>query len=84
VAIKVIVYHDFYGCDTGCCGHTVEVTEGDDPVKGRHFLFAHPYSADEEAELKQWARERVEEVYGAEHAADLDWANCQIYNGDDC
>lgn len=26
--IKVHVYHTYYGCECGCCGHTVELGDG--------------------------------------------------------
>lgn len=67
---KVVVYHDYYGCDTGCCGHTIEM--GD---KSK-FLFDHPYCKD----FREWAEEIVASTFGAEHVADLDWENCVIFD----
>lgn len=66
--MKVIVYHDYFGCDTGCCGHTVEM--GDQSK----FDFCHPYSEDH----LEFAKRLVEDTFGAEHVADLDWENCII------
>lgn len=65
---KVVVYHERYGCDTGCCGHTV--------VMGNesHFEFNHPYRTD----FRQFAEAMVRKHFGAEHVADLDWKNCVI------
>jgi len=67
---KVIVYHRGYGCDTGCCGHEIE-------MGGRtEFVFDHP---DMQAESKKAFAERiVREQLGPEHVADLDWDNCTI------
>lgn len=65
----VIVYHSSYGCETGCCGHRIEM--GDDSK----FSFGH--CSDDEDPL-QFAKSLVTETYGAEHVADLDWANCEI------
>lgn len=76
----VVVWHSFYGCDTGCCGHriymgddAVQVAE-DDQYKGE-FVFDHPYGVEKELE---WAKELVTETYGAEHVADLDWEHCVV------
>lgn len=77
--MRVIVYHDRYGCETGCCGHTVEV-EG----AGSRFEFTHPYEAysltgdDRDQELRRFAEELVRETFGEEHVADLDWDNCYV------
>lgn len=70
--MKIVVYHTFYGCDTGCCGHVVE-TDDDNDME-RRFLFSHPYGDDH---LK-FAQELVHDEYGAEHVADLDWEECVI------
>lgn len=91
---KVIVYHRGYGCDTGCCGHVVEVfddevvaREGFDPYwsggpywSGRreHFSFTHPDDDLDEAGKIAWAREFVRATLGEEHVADLDWDHCIV------
>ena len=67
--MKVIVYHDLYGCDTGCCGHTVKLEDGREK-----FDFSHPYRDDP----REFAERLVREMFGAEHVADLDWDNCVI------
>lgn len=69
--MKIVVYHTYYGCDTGCCGHTVET---DDDTIHDEFRFIHPYTADHVA----FAKELITDVMGAEHVADLDWDNCYI------
>lgn len=75
VMIKIIVYHGGYGCDTGCCGHYVEVkTDGKSGSSG--FVFDHP---DMEVESKRQFAERViSDQLGAEHIKDLDWDNCTV------
>ena len=87
--MKVIVYHGLYGCDTGCCGHYVElcsdhdeITEwgADNPIKSA-FDFGHPWK---DEDLKEYARNLVTEKFGEEHCADLDWDNCQIVTEDCC
>lgn len=69
---KVIVYHAGHGCETGCCGHWVELN-GDE-----YFNFSHPYGRDPRA----YAEDLVRRQFGAEHVADLDWDSCIIV--DDC
>ena len=39
--ITFIVTHDYYGCDTGCCGHSIEYFI-DGVYGGREFNFIHP------------------------------------------
>lgn len=70
---RVVVYHRFYGCDTGCCGHVVEV----DGVQVGDFDFSHPQDASPE-QFRKYARDLVTEQFGAEHVEDLDWTHCRI------
>jgi hypothetical protein len=86
---RVVVFHGVYGCETGCCGHYVEV-DGD--VIGR-MDFGHPnsrlvqawqdgkfvtrYELPDEAK-RDYARDLITELLGAEHVADIDWDNCLI------
>jgi len=73
--LKIIVYHSFYGCDSGCCGHAMDVEFDDGTVhEGRYFQFGHPYGDDPRA----FAEELVREEFGDEHVNDLDWENCWI------
>jgi hypothetical protein len=66
---KVIVCHQSYGCDTGCCGHVVEV----DGEQVGDFSFGHPYSNDNH---RAFAEELVRAA-GCD-PADLDWENCVV------
>ena len=53
-AAYVRVYHSGYGCDTGCCGHIVQVcTEDGTELLQEDFAFSHPYGVDHE----EFARE---------------------------
>jgi hypothetical protein len=67
--MKVIVYHSFYGCETGCCGHVIELEDG-----RSKFEFCHPYGDS----TKEFAEELVRDAFGEEHVKDLDWDNCII------
>ena len=71
--MRVIVYHSGYGCDTGCCGHTVEM-EKDDGTTSSKFTFSHPFSED----FREFAINLVREEFGEEHVADLDWDSCLV------
>ena len=71
---RIVVSHQSYGCDTGRCGHVIEVD--DEQVGGFHF--SHPYGDD----VRQWAEELIASELGAEHVADLDRDNCVVV--DDC
>lgn len=69
---KVIVYHSTYGCETGCCGHVVEFSDGS---KGK-FKFTHPYGTNP----REFAEQLVRNTFGEEHVKDLDWGNCEVVN----
>ena len=73
--MKLIVYHSYYGCETGCCGHGIEM--GD---KFR-FTFYHP---EDKTDLLKWAQDQVREHYGEEHVKDLDWENCAVVDWPSC
>lgn len=75
MAKKVIVYHGGYGCETGCCGHWVEL-QHEDGTSQERFEFGHPENTIEEA------RALVRSLFGEEHVKDLDWENCRII--EDC
>lgn len=68
---KVIVYHSSYGCDTGCCGHLIEVNEDDDVFRSSEFCFTHPYGED----YREWAEDLIRRELGDDHVKDLDWDN---------
>lgn len=67
--MKILVLHRYYGCDTGCCGHVVEV----DGKEGK-FQFDHPYGDD----FKTFIKEFVTEQLGKKHVKDIDWENCEV------
>ena len=75
----ITVYHSYYGCDTGCCGHRIELFK-DGESQGEHFVFDHPLSSDEKdtEKMREWAKKLLIEEFGEEHCADLDWENSNI------
>lgn len=64
---RVVVLHQYYDCNTGCCGHIIEVNG-----EAGEFTFSHPYGED----FREWAEDLVREEYGEDHVKDLDWENC--------
>lgn len=41
MATQIKVSHDWYGCETGCCGHRVTRTD-DDGNEDEKWFFEHP------------------------------------------
>jgi hypothetical protein len=77
--MKVKVYHAGYGCDTGCCGHVIEV-DGDG-VSHQRFEFTHPYDENTAEEKKAWARELAEETIKQnwpECLPKIDWSTLEV------
>ena len=54
---KSYVVHDYYGCDTGCCGHSVIGLDEQGHEIFREFEFAHPWSSDTPEGRSSWARD---------------------------
>jgi hypothetical protein len=71
--MKVVVYHRSYGCDTGCCGHAIEVDGEESPGS---FEFEHPWTGHES--YRDWAERFVADQLGEEHVKDLDWEHCLV------
>jgi hypothetical protein len=69
----IIVVHGAYGCDTGCCGHFVEV----DGEQVGGFDFSHPDGIED---TPRFIRDLVTECCGAEHVKDIDWEHCIVVN----
>lgn len=72
--MKAVIYHDYYGCDTGCCGHVIELEE-DEQNMPRRFSFDHPFY---DEEFRKWAEQHLREEFGPDHTYNLDWENCLI------
>ena len=67
------VYHAGYGCDTGCCGHRVEV-DGKDVGD---FEFMHPYGKDK----REWAVAFARGIIAKERPGCLetiDWSTVDV------
>ena len=74
---KIYVVHDFYGCDTGCCGHQVTVinTRGE---KLSFFHFDHPYYESDKSFIKRM----IKDTFNSQHLEldfDLiDYESCEL------
>lgn len=74
---KITVVHDLYGCESGCCGHRVQVS-GDDALaakmRGRGWFFEHPYSRTHE----EFIRDLVIQTFGVDALPLIDYDNCRV------
>jgi len=80
---RVVVYHGSFGCETGCCGHYVELQDDAGKFIKETFAFGHPYwmkNDPTEEEQIAYAKELIIQYFGEEHVADLDWENSFIYD----
>lgn len=83
-AMKILLFHQSHGCETGCCGHVVAwfpeelVASGDfdyDSGEDPEFLFAHPRQGES---LFEFAKRLVRDQFGEEHVKDLDFENSYV------
>lgn len=84
--IQVRVFHARYGCDTGCCGHIVELTMPDGEYR-EVFDFVHPYLERDEASRKAWARKHAEAIIRhkwPECVESIDWESMGIEVENNC
>lgn len=73
--MRVTVYHDYYGCETGCCGHVVKLGDG-----RRHFDFGHIFG-DDDQQKRAAARVFVEDIIRKqwpECLPSIDWDSLSI------
>lgn len=72
---KVIVYHEAYGCETGCCGHALYVDDE---------RLAFEFGGHGTLTPREYAERFVREELGSKHVADLDWENCIVVSDSNC
>lgn len=72
--MKIRVLHAYYGCESGCCGHMLEV---DDETVGGSWTFFH---APDEAgpEREQWIRDYVLKHLPKECHDSIDWSTIEV------
>jgi hypothetical protein len=74
---RIVVFHGYYGCDTGCCGHVIEM----DGVE--EFKFEHPWidglqGVEREQAARQFIIDLVNKECGPGHADDIDFSACLL------
>ena len=67
---RIRVLHAFRGCDTGCCGHVIEV----DGKQVGDLDLSHPYGAS----FREYAEDLIRKELGDDHVRDLDWETCEV------
>lgn len=68
---RVTINHDFYGCDTGCCGHYIRGYNERGDIVCSDFTFHHP-DADTVADIYEFTARQVREVFGHHIPVDLE------------
>jgi len=72
--VKIRVYHAYYGCDCGCCGHRIEFYPDSDDGCYQGWVFDH--APPDPGEQKPWARKLAEDFIWDNHPSYLpaiDW-----------
>lgn len=59
--VRCAVKHDYYGCNTGCCGHSVYGYDEEGRTVFRRFEFTHPSFLGAEPETRKWAEDLARE-----------------------
>lgn len=70
---KVVVKHDSYGCDSGCCGHRIIACGENGEMVEEDFDFTHPY--DESPKI--FALSLADRHYPG---VELGWEECEIFD----
>ena len=81
VITSIRVYHAYYGCDTGCCGHIVRLNDDD---RLERFEFDHGYG---KATPRDFARRLAHDVIARYHPdclASIDWDTIELNYDDVC
>lgn len=68
--MRIVVLHRGYGCESGCCGHSIEI-DGREEL----FDFCHPGSSESSIEF---AKDFIASELGHEHVKDLDCGNSYV------
>lgn len=77
----ITVFHEGYGCDTGCCGHRLKLTYTTVGHARESYEFGHMRAGDDP---RRFAEGLIRKHFGDQHVADLDWDNSQVTSYDEC
>jgi hypothetical protein len=75
--LRYVVMHRPYGCETGCCGHSILLPDGEEIEDS--FRFEHPYDATTDEERKAWAEQFLRAELGEKHVKDLLWEESEVF-----
>lgn len=75
--LKVRVYHSTYGCETGCCGHVLEIKDGKTSFQVGGFDFMHSYQGLSREEAIELAKEEIKKHF-PECLDSIDWDSFEI------
>lgn len=70
----VRVVHDYYGCDTGCCGHSLIGYDCHGKEVYEKFEFDHPNGED----YDEFARRFVSSILGEHHGVTILFGQCEV------
>lgn len=75
----VVVRHDLYGCDSGCCGHRIVAYDEGGRQVGSVFSFSHPSSdvllGGHVDDPETWARDEAAAFFPH---VDVYWGGCEV------
>lgn len=75
VVAKAYVHHDFYGCDTGCCGHRVVGEDNNGTIRFSEFDFTHPH--DDPPDIEAFVKDLVSNHLDLDNIT-IDWGRCEV------
>ena len=78
--MKVIVYHARY-CESGCCGHYVELQDDNGEEIETKLSYDHPPFSSRpvtDEGVKRFIKAVVIEAFGEEHCKDIDFDQCVV------
>jgi hypothetical protein len=55
IATSMTIKHDYYGCDSGCCGHKLILYDAQDHKVAEDFEFVHAGDDDPLTWARSWA-----------------------------
>lgn len=67
------VVHDYYGCESGCCGHNAYLCDKNGNILASEWEFSHPYSEDDKPFIDNLIRKYWKNIT-------IDYDKCQILN----
>ena len=74
---QIYVVHDYYGCDTGCCGHSVMLTNPLGETR-RFFHFDHPYLERDHVFIKRLIKDTFNELNIDLNFDLIDYESCEL------